>query len=197
MITNPCGTCSSMDLPHDYRTVGNSFEGTWDSSKLRGDTYYDFVAVVSYDRLKCTDSGVTLHVYTLEGVPESPPTVSASFVENEGGLNLTLKWAPPPRQDQNGNISYYIIFLNDSRGDVVIDGTNVSADVTEYSVPYDPALGYTYAVSACTSQGCGPFYHSDSRGNAVNINSPSSKGLPIIMPTYYKDHVHYSEVPGL
>lgn len=157
-------TCSAVDLPHDYRSV-ESFVGTWDSPMLSGDTPYAFTAFVSYGSLvNCT----SVQVRTQEGIPSGKPLNVSFSVGREkisSTLMLMLTWLPPPNAERNGNISRYrVLFWNKSDSsprEVIVNGS------LKYTEEYDSSRDYSYAIAACTSQGCGPSYN-DSRAGGIS-----------------------------
>ncbi len=168
-------SCLHQEGGTQCRSVGQSgISDTQNSTSLRGDAVYVYVAMVTYGN-SCTDS--TIRVHTLEGIPSSAPrNVSAEVKHgNDHQTNMTLSWIPPPYPDQNGNITGYRITVNGSRGvggDVGgADGNGTFCEGESFEFPwwYNSSLEYT--VQACTSTGCGPIY---SGTHPVIGNSPST-----------------------
>lgn len=158
----------SVDLPHDYRQVGTSFVGTWESpSSLSGDILYLFTAFVSYGNLiKCT----SVKLRTPEGIPSAAP-INVSFRVGKGSKSFALTWLPPPRLERNGNISHYRVLFWDGKDRSGTRETVVN-DSRQYVEEYDSARNYFYAVAACTSTGCGPSYN-----DSYDPSTPKSKGI--------------------
>ena len=182
--------CGLVDLPHDYRSIGDTFNGTWSNDgRLRGDTLYSASPVVSYrGTYLCPDSsGVVIR--TLIGVPTASPT-SVTFTP--GDLNFTLAWNPPPFLEQNGNISHYLVTMGDSEGGVV---TTHVYDGVEYSGKYNSQLSYDYSVAACTSRGCGPGYNNSHAPGKDGESADSAKngelnfGPPPSLPPFLSLHL--------
>ena len=166
-------SCSDFALPFDYRTF-ESFNGTWDSPHLSGDTQYTFTAFVSHGNLvNC----MSVSVRTLEGVPSGMPKNVSFTVSRDSNISnsLLLTWLPPPQEEWNGNISYYRILFWDSENPSGSSSREVNSTSLRYSEEYDRSRHYSYAIAACTRQGCGPSY------NHTNVQATtqreSSKGI--------------------
>lgn len=167
--------CVPVDLPHDYRQVGGSFIGTWDSPLLSGDTPYLFTAFVSYGNLtRC----LSMELRTPEGIPSGVPTdVSFGVNKNSGSSTFTLTWLPPSRPERNGNISHYrILFWDPEDGSGVGSRETMVNDSLQFVEKYDSTQNYFYAVAACTSTGCGPSYNGSYDPNSSR-SGVTSKGM--------------------
>ena len=87
-------------------------------------------------------------------VPSGPPvglaTVSTSF------HSFTMKWVPPPKEQQNGEIlSYVLEYREEDSNSTVVNTTHY---ITEYTVKnLTTNRVYQFRVAATTVNGTGPF----------------------------------------
>ncbi|XP_019631424.1 PREDICTED: receptor-type tyrosine-protein phosphatase delta-like isoform X1 [Branchiostoma belcheri] len=106
----------------------------------------------------------TVYLYTVEGVPSSPP--QNVTVQADTSTSLLVSWKPPPLQDRRGVITtyrvYYYVTPTISGQQMAADAVFVSVNVTndaqpvQFSLPgLTPFTDYTVRVSALTSRGEG------------------------------------------
>ena len=92
-------------------------------------------------------------------VPTSPP-VNLSLVTSTS-TSVTLSWAPPLTQDQNGVITGYSlqIFIQQPSGTSLLRETNVSSNGSTVDSLH-PYTTYLFKVAAMTVVGRGPYSYS-------------------------------------
>eukprot|EP00058_Branchiostoma_floridae_P021416 XP_002606906.1 hypothetical protein BRAFLDRAFT_126364 [Branchiostoma floridae] len=106
----------------------------------------------------------TVYLYSVEGVPSSPP--QNVTVQAETSRSLLVRWKPPPLQDRRGIITTYRVYYYVTptvRGQqLATDSVFVSVNVTDDAQPMQftlpgltPFTDYSVRVSAVTSQGEG------------------------------------------
>jgi len=95
-------------------------------------------------------------------------------VENTTSSTIVLSWQPPLIEDQNGDITTYVLRLTTletgESQEVLTESTNYTLD------PVSPNTLYTAVVAAQTSAGRGPFsavvsVHTLEDGNTVILDS--------------------------
>ena len=85
-------------------------------------------------------------------VPRTPPQNVSGTVVNSS--TIVLNWNPPPIDDQNGIVRYYVVNVTEVQTAYVLEFT---ANTTGLSITsLHPAYTYEIAVSAATI-GPGPF----------------------------------------
>ncbi len=102
------------------------------------------------------DAGPDNTTVTISTAPSAPPqNVSAT---PQSSTAVLVSWEPPPRRNQNGNITSYRLnftsdeeFANGGSLDVNTLDTMIVIDGLEAFVEYD------FVVAAVTSEGIGPF----------------------------------------
>ncbi|CAH1243679.1 PTPRF [Branchiostoma lanceolatum] len=106
----------------------------------------------------------TVYLYSVEGVPSSPP--QNVTVEAGTPTSLLVSWKPPPLQDRRGIITkyrvYYYVTPTVSGQQMASDAVFLSVNVTDDALPVQFSLwgleaftDYSVRVSAVTSQGEG------------------------------------------
>lgn len=180
--------CKSVSLPFDYRRF-DSFSGTWLKSGLRGGTSYAYSGVISYGNFKSCDRKGTFK--TPVGIPAASPrniifTPPDDPAHQSGeALNFTLSWQPPSYDDQNGDITHYLLAIGDSRGNrtILLNDT----DTRTYTEVYNSSETYSFALSACTVMGCGPYAngtykYTENKHLTNSSDSRTNKGMSFLSP---------------
>ena len=86
--------------------------------------------------------------------PDSPP--ENTNISELGSTSATIAWSPPPPEDQNGPIIYYILIISNLQfnlSDIIINTSFTSytlSDLQAFNI-------YSYRVAAATEVGVGPF----------------------------------------
>ena len=86
--------------------------------------------------------------------PDSPP--ENTNISELGSTSATIAWSPPPPEDQNGPIIYYILIISNLQfnlNDIIINTSFTSytlSDLQAFNI-------YSYRVAAATEVGVGPF----------------------------------------
>ena len=91
------------------------------------------------------------------------------MVVNATSTTIVLAWEPPPIEDQNGDITSYVLNVT------ILETAEIQEVLTQYTNytldPVAPNTLYTAAVAAWTSAGRGPFstvsVHTLEDGNTV------------------------------
>ena len=84
------------------------------------------------------------------GPPEDIVIVSTSF------HSFTIKWGPPPKEQQNGEILSYIVeYREEDSNSTVVNDTTRGMMYTAEDLTTDRA--YQFRVAATTVNGTGPF----------------------------------------
>ena len=88
--------------------------------------------------------------------PHAPPQNIQSRVT--GSKTAVISWDPPPFDDQNGIITYYLLLISQEQFNISDMVLNTTSDVTTYTVTgLEEYNNYTCRVAAATRIGPGPY----------------------------------------
>ena len=90
--------------------------------------------------------------------PHAPPQNIQSSVTESGPRMAMISWEPPPFEDQNGIIMYYLLLIMQTQFNISDRVINTTSDVTTYTVTgLEEYNNYTCRVAAATRIGPGPY----------------------------------------
>ncbi|XP_044018248.1 roundabout homolog 1-like isoform X1 [Aphidius gifuensis] len=136
-------------------TVMNAGATSYILTNLKKYTLYEFFLVPFYKTIEGRPSNVKLAT-TLEDIPSGTP-------ENVhvGMINITsafVRWAPPPKSEQNGPLIGYKIQIKSNSSNKILGQMALNASTTSVIINSLSAGGlYTARVAGFTRTGLGPF----------------------------------------
>ncbi|KAJ6643801.1 Neogenin [Pseudolycoriella hygida] len=153
----------SMDDGSEMYTDSTSLEVVL--SELRPFTEYT-VSVVPFNQNGMGDPSNELVLKTFSAVPTEPPTNVT--LEATSSTSITMRWEPPPEEEQNGPITGYKIRYRKQKQKTVQVATS-PANARRYELTDLDRMGaYQVKIAAMTINGTGPFtewYHVETYEN--------------------------------
>ena len=96
------------------------------------------------------------HVLLIFLAVDAPPQNVQSLVT--GSRTAVFTWEPPPFEDQNGIILYYLLHITQDQFNISDMVINTTSDVNSYTVTgLEEYNDYTCRVAAATRIGPGPY----------------------------------------
>jgi receptor-type tyrosine-protein phosphatase Q len=115
--------------------------------------------------------------------PDAPPIEVSSEVESS--TTVLISWQPPPFEDQNGPIVYYILILSDlvfSLEDIEVNTSSLNYIATHL----EEHNTYSYIVAAATDVGTGPY--------SAPLNFTTEEDVPSAPPSEVIGHALSSTI---
>ena len=101
-------------------------------------------------------SMTVLYCLLSDSDPHAPPQNIQSRVT--GSKTAVISWNPPPFDDHNGIITYYLLLITQEQFNISDMVINTTSDVTNYTVTgLEENNNYTCRVAAATRIGPGPY----------------------------------------
>ncbi|KAK0079139.1 hypothetical protein PV325_001681 [Microctonus aethiopoides] len=171
-------------------TVLNAGATSYVLTNLKKFTFYEFFLVPFYKTIEGRPSNVK-SAKTLEDIPSgSPENVHV------GMINMTsafVRWEPPPKPDQNGQLIGYKIQIKSNSSNKILGQMSLNASTTSVIINSLTTGGlYTARVAGLTRAGIGPF------SNPILLNmdpgqltqlpprtDPSHGGISVVTETWF------------
>ncbi|XP_057341638.1 protein sax-3 isoform X1 [Microplitis mediator] len=171
-------------------TVLNAGATSYVLTNLKKYTLYEFFLVPFYKTIEGRPSNVQLAT-TLEDIPSGAP-------ENVhvGMINMTsafVRWEPPPKNEQNGELIGYKIQIKSNSSNKVLGQMSLNASTTSVIINSLTTGGlYTARVAGLTRAGIGPY----SNPTILNMDpgqltqlpprtDPSHGGMSVVTETWF------------